>query len=173
MYKSFLNQIDTLAGMGKAIISANECNVVEIVKETIKSGRSASFYLTHEQAQAVKAWYWTPERIKASKLEPVSSDEMARIKDELDIDIKSFRCSRIQCECGHVYGGFEFLQQGLKEHGGEAVRAVFDLKNSMFLQANPTFIPICPNCNQMMRGPGGDGIEYDCEQYGGCCCCAH
>lgn len=170
MYESMLAHIDAVTGSGKAIISTNECSIVEIVKETIKSGRSASFYLTNDQAKAIKAWYWTPERIEAFKLHPVSSDEKARIKTELGVTINSFRFSPIKCECGHEYGGFDFFQQGIREHGVDAIKAVFTLKNTMFLQANPTFVPICPNCNQMLRGRGGG--TYDCDQYGGCCCCA-
>lgn len=168
MYESLLTHIDAIAGSGKAIISTNVPNIVEIVKETINSGRSASFFLTNEQAKAVKAWYWTPERIKASKMEVVSDEEKARIKSELGIEVHSFRCSRVQCECGQIYGGFEFLQQGIREHGANAVRAVFQLKNSTFLQANPTLVPICPNCEQVLD----DGcFDYDCDQYGGCSYC--
>ncbi|WP_069509967.1 hypothetical protein MKY08_05390 [Lysinibacillus sp. FSL M8-0337] len=177
MYESMLNQIDAVTGSGKVIISANESTVVEIVKETIESGRSASFYLTNDQAKAVKMWYWTPERIKASKIQPISNDEKARIKAELGIEVHSFRFSPIQCECGHIYGGFEFLQQGVRDHGVNSIKAVFNLKNSMFLQANPTLVPVCPNCNQMLisRDGGPDGgpilgdLEYDCDQYVGCC----
>jgi hypothetical protein len=172
MYESMLTHIDAVSGSGKVIISADESTVVEIVKETINSGRSASFYLTDDQAKAVKAWYWTPERIKASKIQPVSNEEKARIKAELGIEVHSFRFSPIQCECGHIYGGFEFLQQGVRDHGVNSVRAVFNMKNAMFLQANPTIVPICPNCDQMLTGSDGGpdlgDLEYDCDRYGGC-----
>jgi hypothetical protein len=100
--------------------------------------QTVSFYLSTCQANAVRAWYWTPERFKASGIKVVSSEEMARIKSELGIEnIESIRCGRIQCDCGHAYGAFEFLQQGAREHGVDAVAAVFALTNSTFLRANP------------------------------------
>lgn len=162
-----LPHIDAAVGSGKAVVSADESNIVDIVKETIKGGRTASFYLTPSQARAVKTWFWTPERVKASRIRVVSDEEKDKIKSELGIEVNSFRCSRIKCVCGHTYGGFEFLQQGVQQHGLDAVKAVFELKSSTFLQANPTFVAICPECQEILRG----GIEYDCDQYGGCCCC--
>ncbi|QPQ31142.1 hypothetical protein [Lysinibacillus sp. JNUCC 51] len=169
MYESMLTHIDAVACSGKVIISANDSTVVEIVKETINSGKSASFYLTNDQAKAVKAWYWSPERMKTSKIQPISNDKKARIKDELGIEVHSFRFSPIQCECGHIYGGFEFLQQGIRDHGVNSVRGVFNLKNSMFLQANPTLVAICTNCDQKLTsrdgGPDLGDLEYDCGQF--------
>jgi hypothetical protein len=166
MDKSLLAHIEAVAESGKATISADDTSIVAIVKETIRSGRSVSFYLTPGQADAVRAWYWTPERVKASGIKVVSSDEKAKIESELGIEnMVSFRCTRIQCECGHIYGAFEFLQQGIREHGVDAVRAVLSLKNLTFLRANPSLVMVCPNCTQLLGG----GIEYDCDGYGGCC----
>ncbi len=165
--QSFLTHIEAVAANGKATIAADDHNIVEIVKNTIMSGRTASFYLTHEQARAVKAWYWTPDRIKASGIKVVSGEERVRIESTLGIDdIGSFRSTRIECECGNVYGAFEFLQQGIREHGADVVQSVFALKESSFLRANPHLLAICPNCDQLLRG---DGFEYDCDGYGGCC----
>jgi hypothetical protein len=164
--KDALTHIEAIVGDRKATISADDCNIVAIVQDAIRSGKTASFYLSRDQAKTVRSWYWTAERLKASGIKAITSDEKARIESELGIEnMKSFRCSRIQCECGHVYGAFEFLQQGIREHGEDAVKAVFALKNSTFLQANPAFVLICPNCHQLL----GDGIEYDCDEYGGCC----
>ncbi|MFG2983425.1 hypothetical protein ACGFYQ_19605 [Streptomyces sp. NPDC048258] len=167
MDDSLLTHIEAVARTGKVIVSADDCSVVEMVKETITSGRTASFYLTAEQARTVKSWYWTPERIELSGIKVVTDQERTRIESELGLEnIGSFRCTRIQCECGHTYGAFEFLQQGIREHGADAVRAVFALRNSSFLRANPALLAICPNCSQLLRG---GGIEYDCDGYGGCC----
>jgi hypothetical protein len=163
--ESVLAHIEAVAGSGKATISADDSTVVAIVRETITSGKSASFYLTPDQSNAVRAWYWTPERVKTSGIRVVSSEEAARIESELGIsNIASFRCNRIQCECGHVYGAYEFLQQGIREHGVDAVRSVFALENSRFHRANPSLVAVCPDCNALL----GDGIEYDCDNYGGC-----
>jgi hypothetical protein len=165
MDSSLMSHIDAITGSGKATISADDSNIVAIVQDAIRSGRSASFYLSSDQAYAVKAWYWTPERIKASGIKVVTSDEKARIESELEIeDIGSFRCTRIQCECGHIYGAFEFLQQGIRKHGADAVKAVFSLRNSTFLRVNPSLIHACPNCTQLLGG----GIEYEGDTYAGC-----
>jgi hypothetical protein len=166
MDKSFLSHIEVITGSGKATISADDHSVVGIVQDAIRSGRTASFYLSPDQANAVRSWYWTPKRVKASGIKTISSEERTRIESDLGIEnIESFRCTRIQCECGEFYGAFEFLQQGIREHGADAVRAVFRLENSTFLRANPSLVVVCPNCKQLLGG----GIEYDCDKYGGCC----
>jgi hypothetical protein len=165
--KSLLTHIDAAAGSGKATISADESTVVEIVKDAVKHGRTASFYLTKEQAEAFKVWYWTPERIKSSGMRVVTDEEKERIKSELGVDVGTFRCSRIECVCGHTYGGFEFLQQGARQHGLDAVRSVFEQQNSKLLQVNTTRMAICPKCNELL----GRGIEYWGDEYAGCSCC--
>ncbi|MEV7094019.1 hypothetical protein AB0M80_14410 [Amycolatopsis sp. NPDC051045] len=166
MDKSLLTHIEATVGSEKATISADDHNIVAIAQEAIRSGRSASFYLSPDQANAVRSWYWTPERVKASGIKTISSEEKERIESELGIEnIETFRCSRTQCECGQFYGAFEFLQQGIREHGEEAVKAIFKLANSTFLRANPSLVVVCPNCKQLLGG----GIEYDCDRYGGCC----
>jgi hypothetical protein len=163
--KELLAHIEAITGAGKATISADDNDIVAIVKESIRSGKRASFYLSAAQTNAIRAWYWTPARVKASGIKVISSDERSKIQSELGIEnIESFRCTRTECVCGHVYGAFEFLQQGIREHGVDAVRLVFELKNSTFLQSNPTFVLVCPNCQQLLGG----GIEYDCDGYGGC-----
>ncbi|MDT0480340.1 MULTISPECIES: hypothetical protein [Streptomyces] len=168
MEKSLLTHIDATTGSGKATISADESTVVGIVKDAIKNGRTASFYLTEGQAEAFKIWYWTPERIKSSGLRSLSDEEKERIKSELGIDVGTFRCSRIECVCGHTYGGFEFLQQGIRQHGLDGVKSVFELKNGKLLQVNTTLLVVCPNCDELLDR----GIEYEGDTYAGCCCCA-
>jgi hypothetical protein len=164
--ENFLEQIDAIVGGGKAIISASDHNIVAVVQDAITSGKTASFYLSQDQANAVRGWYWTPERVKASGIKVVSGEQKAKIESEFGIqNIGSFRCTHIQCECGHTYGAFEFFQQGVREHGVDVVKAVFALKNTTFLQANPSLVLSCPNCHQLLGG----GIEYDCDRYGGCC----
>ncbi|MFB6641900.1 hypothetical protein ACFCYF_32255 [Streptomyces chartreusis] len=167
MDKSLLTHIDAAAGSGKVTISADDSTILGIVKDAIKNGRTASFYLTKSQAEAFKLWYWTPERIKSAGLRVVSDDEKERIKSELGVDVGTFRCSRIECVCGHTYGGFEFLQQGIRQHGPDAVRSVFGLKNSKLLQVNTTLLAICPNCDELL----GRGITYEGDEYAGCSCC--
>ena len=166
MKTGLLTHIEAIAGEGKATISGDDYNVVAIVQDTIKSGRSASFYLSSAQARAVREWYWTPKRISASKMAVISSDKKAKMKSELGLKgIGSFRISPVKCECGQTFGAFQFLQQGIREHGVEAVRAIFGLKNSTFFRVNSKFALTCPSCSRALDG----GIEYDCDKYGGCC----
>ena len=137
--------------------------------------QSTSFYLTPSQAQAIREWYWTPERTRVTGIAPISAEEEQRIRSELGVDVTNFRYAPLKCECGHAYGAYDFLAQGVRQHGLAAVNAVFSLQNSTFFQVNPRFVPVCPACErelQMMAKNGGGGGWYDCDQYGGCCCCA-
>jgi hypothetical protein len=163
--KILADKIEALVGSGKVVISADDETVVAIVQETIRSGRTASFYLTREQSYMLRDRHWTPELIKESRLEPVTAEEKSRIESELGIaDIGSFRFGRFQCKSGHTFGAFEFLQQGIREHGVDSVRAIFELKNSALLRVNPHFVVSCPQCDQTMEG----GITYEGDTYGGC-----
>ncbi|WP_159012347.1 hypothetical protein [Streptomyces sp. NRRL F-5123] len=164
MDNSLLAHIEAVVDSGKAVISADDEAVVAIVQETVKSGRTASFYLSRKQARALRDLHWTPERIKASRLEPVSSEEKSRIESELGVEIGNFRFASFKCKSGHTFGAFEFLQQGIREHGVGSVKRIFELKNSAFLRVNPHFVVSCSECDQTMEG----GIEYEGATYPGC-----
>jgi hypothetical protein len=169
MDRALIEEIDTVVASGKAVMNGDDRDIVDIVKEAIKTDKSASFYLTRAQANAIREWYWTPERIQLTGIEPISAEENERIRTELGINVTNFRYAPLQCECGHQYGAFDFLEQGVRQHGLTMVNSVFELKNSTFFQVNPSFVPVCPTCNRMIRQGGG---WYDCDGYGGCCCCA-
>lgn len=174
MNNSLLEHVDAIAAGGKAVISADDDTVVALVKAAIESDQSVSFYLTPSQAAAIRDWYWTPERTRLTGISRISAEEEQRIADELDIHVTNFRYAPMNCPCGHTYGAFDFLAQGVRQHGRNAVSAVFALRNSTFFQVNPRFVPVCPDCGEqleMMTKDGGGGW-YDCDQYGGCCCCA-
>ncbi|RGD57155.1 hypothetical protein DR950_04515 [Kitasatospora xanthocidica] len=166
-----LAEIDRMVATGKVVTSANDEAVADIVLATITSGTTASFYLTRAQAALVKERFWTPERIRRTGLRPISPEETERIRVELGVRVKNFRCTPITCGCGHVYDAFDFIQQGIREHGLDVVNSVFSLKDSTFLQVNPSFVPICPvDDRRLSRTHSSDGgIEYDCDEYGGCC----
>jgi hypothetical protein len=169
MPNSPINHLESVVHSGRAIISADDDTVIAIVQEAIASGKTATFYLSSAQSNAVRSWFFTPERIQALEMQPISGDEAARVRSELGIEnIRSFRCNRVVCGCGQVYGAFEFLQQGIHEHGGELIRAVFASDNFTMLNSNRPITEVCPNCEQNLRDPYG-GIEYDCDDYGGCC----
>jgi hypothetical protein len=174
MGDSLLSHVDAVAASGKAVVSADDDTVVALVKKAIESDQSVSFYLTRSQARAIREWYWTPERTRVTGIRPVSPEEDRKIKSELELNVTNFRYAPLECECGHVYGAYDFLAQGIRQHGLEGVKAVFSLTNSTFFQVNPRFVPVCPACERelpMMRQAGGGW--YDCEEYGGCCCCAN
>lgn len=173
MQETTLQRIDDVVKSGKLVISGDDETIVAIVKSAILNDLSASFYLTRQQADAVKAWYWTPERIKTIGLKPISPEEERRIKTELGIkNIHNFRYAPFKCECGRLYGAFDFFQQGVRQHGLQVVNAVFSLQNSTLFQVNPSFVPTCPDCGRAANMRSSGGGWYDCEGYGGCCCCA-
>ncbi|MGW7444153.1 hypothetical protein [Kitasatospora sp. NPDC054795] len=166
-----LAEIDKVVATGKVVASADDEAVADIVIATITGGISASFYLTRTQAAVIKERFWTPERIRRAGLRPISPEETERIRVELGVRVANFRCAPITCACGHVYDAFDFIQQGIREHGLDVVNSVFSLKDSTFLQVNPSFTPICPVDDQKLSRTHGadDGFEYDCDEYGGCC----
>lgn len=165
MDKSLLSQVEATVGRGKVVVSADDETVVALVQETVKSGRTASFYLSREQARIIRDRHWTPELVKASRLEPVSAEEKARIESELGItDIGAFRFGRFACKQGHEFSAFDFLQHGVREHGLDGVKAIFELKEAAFLRVNPYFAVNCATCDQPMEG----GITYEGDTYGGC-----
>ncbi|WP_158692648.1 hypothetical protein [Streptomyces roseochromogenus] len=166
MDKSLLGHIEAVVESGRAVISADEANIVAIVQEATKSRKTASFYLSRDHADAFKETHWTTERVKAEQLEAVSDEERSRIESELGLNnIGSFRITRLKCDCGATYGPFEFFQQGVREHGLEAVKSIFEMKNASFIRVNPALTPVCPNCNQVLEDTG---ITYEGDTYGGC-----
>ncbi|MFC9774485.1 hypothetical protein [Paenibacillus chitinolyticus] len=165
MYKFSLDDIESVVSGGKAVMVAEDGIVVAAVQEAIMSGRSATFYLTRAQFTAVNSWYWTPQMIKGTGLEPVSAEEKDRIQSELGIEeTKLSYSNRIQCQCGRMYGAFEFMQQGMKEHGREAVQSIFKLKEVTVLRVNPRQEAVCPDCETILRAP-----HYYCYWRYGCC----
>jgi hypothetical protein len=54
-----LSPLEAVLNSGKAIISADDDTIVALVKETIDSGRKATFYLSSAQSDAVRSWFFT------------------------------------------------------------------------------------------------------------------
>ena len=172
MDRSLLSEIEAIAAAGKAVIVGDDKTIEAIVKDAIENDRTVSFYLTNAQAEAVREWYWKPSWVAYAGLREISAEEAAKIGSKLGLDnLEGFRFAAVQCECGHTYGAFEFLEQGIRAHGLESVKAVFALKDAKFLQVNPSFVPVCPACGRnLKRDPGG--ITYEGKTYAGCSCCA-
>jgi RNase P subunit RPR2 len=147
---ALLKSIDGVVNAGKAIVSADHSIIIAMVQEALNHGRSATFYVSPEQGQAVMRWYWTPGRVREIGMEAVSTEERAKIVAEL-----GFKCSgtwfsnRLQCPCGGVYGMFEFMQQGLREHDRDWIKAVLDLKHTAVLRINPGTDAFCPQCHNV------------------------
>jgi hypothetical protein len=169
-----LNSIDAVVGGGKAVISADNSIIIAMMQEALTHGRSAVFYVSCAQASAVWRWYWTPRRIKDIGMEVVSKEERARIESELGIKCEGpwpWFSNRIQCPtCGGVYGMFEFMQQGLREHDRDWIKAVFALKNTSVIRVNPALDAICAYCNELLLMGHWYGMPSDtCPLIYGCC----
>ncbi|WP_328959839.1 hypothetical protein [Streptomyces virginiae] len=54
MGNSLPARIEAAVSRGKVVVSADDDAVVALVQETIKSGRTASFYLSREQARTLR-----------------------------------------------------------------------------------------------------------------------
>jgi len=149
--ESWLASVEAVVKGGKAVISGDDTAIVAAVQEAIKSARTATFYVSHAQSDMVMAWYFTNERIKRLGLEPVSKEEKARIESELGVkETGSLYSNRIHCGCGAEYGAFEFIQQGIREHGREMVSSVLALGETSVIRVNPPNSAVCPKCNQRL-----------------------
>ncbi|QHC25958.1 hypothetical protein [Streptomyces sp. GS7] len=152
--------IDAMVDNATCVVSASDGAILEIVAKAVQSGASATFYVSRSQAKAINAWYWTPERRKQLGVEDVSPEELHKIEEELGLkDVIAFS-NRIPCEkCGHVYGAFEFLQQGIREHGRAGLEAVLGMENTSLIRVNPSEVPVCPNCGENVTDSGGASGE--------------
>lgn len=165
MDKSSLSVIESAISDGRVVMAAENGIIVAAIQEAVMAGRTATFYLTRAQFEAVNSWYWTPQMIRSTGIESVSSEEKERIRSELGVEETRLSYSnRIECQCGRVYGAFEFMQQGIREHGLEAVQSVFDLKDAAIIRVNPRQQAICPECKMAILAP-----HYYCYWSYGCC----
>jgi len=172
MMKSWLIHIDAIVEGGGCVLSAESAVIQATVQRTIESGSRATFYLSKAQFDEINAWYWTPERRSQHGMEEVSAEEGRKIERELGITDAGFKYSnRIPCgNCGAVYGAFEFIQQGIKEHGKAMVESTFGLASAAVLRVNPSTVAVCQSCDETLRIVGGIVVphEYSMAKYG-CC----
>jgi len=175
MDKFSLDHVDAVIGSGKAVMSADDNGIVATVKQVAMSGRSATFYVSRTQAALIREWHWTPERIRERGLEPVSPEEKARIESELGVqETGTLYSNRIQCACGSTYGAFEFVQQGIREHGRESLTAVLALENASVIRVNPVQVALCPECDQAIMPRAswtGWSVSHEYEWVPGYGCC--
>jgi hypothetical protein len=162
--RTSLGHFDAAVEHGGCVISAESNVVLSLVKKTTESGAAATYYVTKPQYDAIMDGYWTEERRKYFKLEKVSVEEQQRIESELGIkDVGFLYSNRMSCEnCGSVYGAFEFIQQGIREHGKEPVETALSLANAAVVRVNPTAVAVCQNCKTVFR----EYHSYICNLYG-------
>jgi hypothetical protein len=147
--KDVLSSIDEVVQSGRAVVSGDDATIITIVQEALKESRRATFYVIPSQYRAFLRWYWTPKRMEEIGMELVSQEELERIERELDIrDLGEFYSNRIPCPCGGAYGAFEFIQQGIREHGRDWVEVVLEFKHAAVIHVNRASDPICPKCHK-------------------------
>src|SRR6266576_2539342 len=107
--ESFVSSVEPLVEGGKAVVTADDSTLIAMMLHTLNTGRSATFYVSPEQARAVMRLYWSPWRVKEIGMERVSEEERARIESELGVkDMGPMFSNRLECSCGGVYGAYEF-----------------------------------------------------------------
>jgi hypothetical protein len=167
---ALLSSIEAAVNGGKAVISADNSIIIAMMQEALKHGRSATFYVSPAQGEALMRWYWTDGKLKEVGMEAVSSEEKAKIESELGLGgWGQMFSNRIECPCGGVYGMFEFMEQGLREHDRDWIKAVMELKNTSVLRINPALDAFCPQCHLIlqkghhyeMKMPNGT-LSYGC-----------
>jgi hypothetical protein len=156
--------IETMVQQGKAVVSSEDSAIVGWAIKTITEGRTATLYLKPTVYEAIRRWYWTPERVEIHRLKPISAELAARVKSDFNIEVDG-NANSLDCpRCGHVYSTYEFIQQGFEEHGEEVVRAAFSIKRVAILQINPVQNIICRNCRlSILVGGTGFYPGYDYE----------
>lgn len=168
--------IQTLVHQGKTVVSSEDSAIIEWAIKTITEGRTATLYCKPTVFEAIRRWYWTPERVKLVGFKPISPEQAARVKSDFNIEVDGYANSLDCPRCGHVYSTYEFIQQGIEEHGEELVRAAFSLKRAAIIQINPVQDTICRNCRLHIL-LGGNGIygsydyEYRCPLNNAYACC--
>ena len=58
--ESLLSSIEAAVNGGATVVSADSSIIIAMMQEALKIGRTATFYVSFAQAQAVMCWYRTP-----------------------------------------------------------------------------------------------------------------
>ena len=143
--------IEGLVHQGKSVVSSDNASAVEWALNATREGRTATMYVSKPVLQAILKQYWTPERMEFAGLRPVSDEQVAKVKSDFGLEISGYANS-IECpHCGANYSTYEFVQQGMHEHGEDVVRSTFSFKGGVF-QINPNQVPICQTCRRIIIG---------------------
>ncbi|MEO5980126.1 MAG: hypothetical protein ABIS36_24340 [Chryseolinea sp.] len=171
--------IETLLNQGKTVISAEDSAIIELALKITEEGKTATFYLKDTLfTEVIRRRVATSDGAAATgDLEPLSSEEAARIKADFEIELDGASTKEICPRCKSIYGTYEFIQQGVKEHGKDAVKAVFSLKGVSVLQIHPRQNTTCQTCgfvfafaHRLNVKMGPHGYVYRSHNHGyGCC----
>lgn len=174
---SIFGTVETVVHQGKSVVSLEDSAIVEWAIKAIEERRTATLYLKPTVFQAIRKWYWTPERVESVGLKPISTDHIAKIKSDFDIEVDGNANSLTCPRCGQGYSTYEFIQQGIEEHGQEVVKDVFSLKRVAILQIHPVQNIVCRSCRLHVLIGVGDGksggyyYDYWCSQGNAYACC--
>lgn len=150
-----LEAAKALVKHGKAVISAEDSIVVELALKLIEEGRTATLYLKDDVFRDVlQRRYATQEGAAKLNLEPIATEEATQIKDSFGLELDGWSSKETCPRCESVYGTYQFIQQGIKEHGEAAVRAVFSLDGVSVLQTHPRQNTICQTCGLDLTARG-------------------
>jgi hypothetical protein len=168
--------IETLVHQGKTVVSSEDSTTIKWAIKAITEGRTATLYCKPTVFEAIRRWYWTPERAEIAGFKPISPEVARRVRSDFNIEVDGYANSLDCPRCGHVYSTYEFIHQGIEELGQEHVRAAFSLKRAAIVQINPVQDTICRNCRLhiLIGGGGGYGsydYEYRCIENNAYACC--
>lgn len=169
--------IETLVHQGKTVVSSEDSAIIKWAIEAITEGTTTTLYLKPIVFEAIRRWYWTPERVKLIGMEPISAELAAKVRSDFNIEIDGYANSLDCPRCGHRYSTYEFIQQGIEEHGEEVVRNTFSLRRAAILQINPVQNTICRNCRLHIISTRLQGVrifynyDYWCVQGNAYACC--
>lgn len=163
--ETHFSAIEGLVSQGKSVVSSDDATTIEWALNAIRDGKTATLYVSQSVLQAILARYWTPKRVEVAGLRPISAEEVAKIKADFNIEMDGYANSLKCARCGHHYSTYEFIQQGIKQHGEEAVRSTFAFKGGVF-QINPNQVPVCQYCGLIIIGVGTYHYLYRDRQTG-------
>jgi hypothetical protein len=151
--------IEGILAQGKSVISSDDDSTVEWALKAIEDGRTATLYVSKPVLQTILHRYWTPKRVEFAGLKPIPDSEVSRIKSDFGLELDGYANTLTCPRCAHDYSTYEFIQQGIREHGEEAVRSTFSFKGGVF-QINPTQVPLCQHCGLIIIGVGQYNYMY-------------
>jgi hypothetical protein len=168
--------IETIVHQGKTVVSSEDSAMVRWATSAIEQGTTTTLYLKPTVFEAIRRWYWTPERAKIVGMKPITAEVAARVKADFGIEVDGY-ANNLNCpRCKHGYSTYEFIQQGFEQHGKDVVTAAFSLKQAAILQINPVQDIICRNCRLHIlfddEGTHTDyHYEYRCNLNNAYACC--